>query len=321
MTQLAEKEDKLSKGVGFATLKPTFPDASAQLVELMRATLRHAQEITAAVGEAEGAAERALSKVQTVDSSTTAAERRVVDSEIDRLTTWLNRPPPVEEKSWIEKFRSKEKGDKAEVQSAGQQQQLATPTSTLTVPMSSSQEREKVSVTSPPPVLPPSSSPAATGEESTAPTTTGSSQPSQQGISGGSAETAGSGASFAPPNGAGAKMAAATNPLTVQSTTRSGKTLTSEMAEEIETTVMWVQQLLESVHFVESDEVMEPGASLLGAVQPGRRHQKEIALSQSVHLLHEKKEEEEDAEDETAVFRSLALQTVSFQRSNLPSRE
>ena len=32
------------------------------------------------------------------------------------------------------------------------------------------------------------------------------------------------------------------------------------MAEEIETTVMWVQQLLESVHFVESEDVFEPGA-------------------------------------------------------------
>jgi len=317
---MTDKEDKLSKQVGFATLKPTFPDASAQLVELMRATLKHAQEITAAVGEAEGAAERAQCKVQTVDSLTTAAERRIVDSEIERLTTWLNRPPPVEEKSWIDKYRKLDKlGDKLEVPQIGQQQPTASPPTTLTMPMSLSQEKEKVSVSSPPPV-PPTSGPtlAAAVEEGTAPTTSGSSQAVGNG---GSGDNAGLMASTALSNGSVVKTTAATHHPTVHSATTSGQTLTSEMAEEIETTVMWVQQLLESVHFVESDEVMEPGASLLGAVQPGRRHQKEIALSQSVHLLHEKKEEEEDAEDETAVFRSLALQTVAFQRSNLQSRE
>merc|ERR1712187_731071 len=94
------------------------------------------------------------------------------------------------------------------------------------------------------------------------------------------------------------------------------KNISDQMSQQIETTVMWVQQLLESVHFVESDEALEPGASLLSIVQPGRRHQKDIALTQSVNLFHEKKEEEE-AEDETAVFIFQALLAVASQRSNI----
>lgn len=312
MTQMAEKEDKLSKGVGFATLQPTFPDASAQLVELMRATLRHAQEITAVVGEAEGAAERAQCKVQIVNSSTTAGERQRVDSEIERLTTWLNRPPPVEEKSWIDKYRNKER-EKLEVPQSGTQP--ISPSTTFTAPVSTSQE--KAYVPSPPPILQSNSGPtlAAAVEEGVASTTSINSQAVANSDNAGSVATTGLSSS------ALVKAAPSNLPSTMPSATASGKTLASEMAEEIETTVMWVQQLLESVHFVESNEVMEGGASLLGAVQPGRRHQKEIALTQSVNLLHEKKAEEEDAEDETAVFRSLALQTVALQRSNLASRE
>merc|ERR1740117_966871 len=101
----------------------------------------------------------------------------------------------------------------------------------------------------------------------------------------------------------------------------SEKTLTAEMAEEIETTVMWVQQLLESVHFAQSEDVLEPGSSLLTIVQPGRRQQKDLALQQSMNLFHEKKEGEQDAEDETALlFRDQALNAVQAQRKTPVSR-
>merc|ERR1719188_2183219 len=73
------------QGIAFATLQPKFSDCSAQLVELMRATLRHAQEIGAAVGEAEGAAERARATVAETEAAATAQESRVVDAEIKRL--------------------------------------------------------------------------------------------------------------------------------------------------------------------------------------------------------------------------------------------
>merc|ERR1719326_2160162 len=105
------KTVQLSDGVGFATLRKNFPDASAQLVELMRATLRHAQEITASVDEAEAATERALSAVTTVDTLTTATERKIVDTEIEKVTKWLNRPK--EEGTWIDKYLARQQAREA----------------------------------------------------------------------------------------------------------------------------------------------------------------------------------------------------------------
>merc|ERR1719491_398789 len=50
----------------------------------MRATLRHAQEIGAAVGEAEGTAERARATVAETEAAISAKESRIVDAEIKR---------------------------------------------------------------------------------------------------------------------------------------------------------------------------------------------------------------------------------------------
>merc|ERR1719215_1088552 len=58
----------------------------------MRATLRHAQEITAAGGEAEGANERAQTAVTSVENTTTVAEQKIADAEIEKVVNWLNRP-------------------------------------------------------------------------------------------------------------------------------------------------------------------------------------------------------------------------------------
>merc|ERR1719401_1469308 len=90
--------------------------------------------------------------------------------------------------------------------------------------------------------------------------------------------------------------------------------IASQMTQEIETTVMWVQQLLESVHFVESDTALDPGASLLSIVQPRLRHQKDEALAKSLKLYNEKKEEEKEFDERAAFFRRQALEAVSQSR-------
>lgn len=96
------------------------------------------------------------------------------------------------------------------------------------------------------------------------------------------------------------------------------------MAQEVETTVMWVQQLLESVHFIESDTALDPGASLLSIVQPRLRLQKDEALQQSLQHFHEKKEAEQDVDERAALFRKRALQAMGGmsvqQRAPLVSR-
>jgi hypothetical protein len=262
------KKESLSDGVGFATLKNTFPDASAQLVELMRATLRHAQEITASVGDAELATEQAHTAVTTVDSMTTAAERRVVDAEIEKVTRWLN---PAMQRSG----------------------NLPAGISATTAPSSNS-------------ALAASGDDAALG-----------------------VPQAGNGYGAGSSNGGQAGL-----DMSVASTAPVGSTASSfsnvsarnidvsgDMAEQIETTVMWVQQLLESVHFAESEEGLESGASLLSIVQPGRRTQKDNAIKNSVSLFHEKKEEEEDAEDEAPFFRFQALQAVQARAAASMSRK
>lgn len=82
------------------------------------------------------------------------------------------------------------------------------------------------------------------------------------------------------------------------------------MTEQIESTVMWVQQLLESVHFVDSDAKLDPGASLLSIVQPRLRHQKDEALMRSLKLFSEKKQEEKEFDVHAVFFRGQALKSV-----------
>merc|ERR1712187_608372 len=91
------------------------------------------------------------------------------------------------------------------------------------------------------------------------------------------------------------------------------KNISDQMSQQIETTVMWVQQLLESVHFIESDRSLEPGASLLSIVQPRLRHQKDEARHRSLTLFEEKKETEKEIDEHAALFRRRALQAVASQ--------
>lgn len=289
-------ETPLSGAMGFATLRPTYPEASAQLVELMRATLRHAQEITAAVGEAEVTASRAQSAVSAVDTATTQAERRVVESEIDKLSAWLAPPAPTTDKG---------------------NQRYAAPAYYTSAVTSTSMASSTA--------LAADSTPRFVTEKAAASQTASADQPAapEKADSGtwppGSTSGDGSGqcgdAEHASAQGAGGAEA---------SNSGSEKHIALEMAEEIETTVMWVQQLLESVHFIDSDTKLEPGASLLSIVQPGRRHQKDVALHQSKKVFREKKEAEEEDDLNTSLFRRLrgeALQAVSTQRAAIASRE
>jgi len=300
----AKKDASLSEGVGFATLKTTFPDASARLVELMRATLQHAQEITAAVDEAEAATERAQSAMTIVDTLTTSAERRIVDAEIEKVTNWLNRPPP---ETWMDKYiaRTTNERDRAAqmMSTSSVQPPISSAPSSAIATSTSASAPANVAVAAAP--MTPAPAPmAAVVEDSSVETAP----------AGGAGQGVIDSASAARTN----RSASVGGPLSLQagnySMAGSTTTASAEMTEEIETTVMWVQQLLESVHFVESEQSLEPGVSLLSIVQPGRRIQKDIALNQSVHLFHEKKEEEEDAEDDAPVFRGSALQTVLAQR-------
>jgi len=234
---------KLSDGVGFATVKPRFSDASAQLVELMRATLRHAQEISVSVGEAEAIAESAKETVAMTDAATTPAERRTAESEIERLSACCAPEPP---------------DSKADSERRAQ--------------------------------LAPPAAGASAGDP-------------PSGVCG--ASNAGS-----PPDESGAD---ASGPHAVTPAGGS-ESVASQMTQEIERTVMWVQQLLESVHFIESDRSLEPGASLLSIVQPRLRHQKDEARHRSLTLFEEKKETEKEIDEHAALFRRRALQAVSSQR-------
>lgn len=251
---------KLSDGVGFATVKPKFSDASSQLVELMRATLRHAQEISVSVGEAEATAESVKEAIAMTDNVTTPAERRIVEAEIERLSASMFLWPDVDSKS---------DGDK--------RTQSMLP---ALVPTVASVAHTDASV----------------GDAS----------------DGNSAGNVGASPSEFSADVGGSRPAISIG---------GSKSVASQMNKEIERTVMWVQQLLESVHFIESDKSLEPGASLLSIVQPRLRHQKDEARHRSLTLFEEKKETEKEIDEHAALFRRRALQAVASQSQHTSSRE
>lgn len=304
----AATKEGLSNSMGFGTVKNTFPDAAAQLVELMRATLRHAQEITASVGEAEGANERAQSVVTNIDNTTTTAEQAIANAEIEKVLNWLNRPQETlpEQRGRTAAYPTSPSA--APASAASVPASVTTPTVPSNAP--------RASALAPTSFVPAASPAAASGsDESVGAAQAGGSGQGAPALSGVGAQGSLGSKGAMTPYGSLLDNESGMPTLYGQSAATFGtKTLTSEMAEEIETTVMWVQQLLESVHFVESEDVFEPGASLLSIVQPGRRGQKEIAVHQSVHLFHEKKEEEEDADEERSKFRNRALQAVQMRR-------
>eukprot|EP00928_Gymnodinium_smaydae_P090673 TRINITY_DN74432_c0_g1_i1.p1 TRINITY_DN74432_c0_g1~~TRINITY_DN74432_c0_g1_i1.p1 ORF type:complete len:236 (+),score=73.05 TRINITY_DN74432_c0_g1_i1:47-754(+) len=217
--------ERLSDGIGFATVRPSGADASAQLVELMRTTLRHAQEISSAVADAEACAARARKVAAAAVASTTDRERDLAQSELERLSAALSAHAGG--------------GASPAAVSVSPQESLAPVDAVL-------------------------------------------------------------------PAGAGADS----RQLVPALSTGTGA-LAKQMSQEIETTVMWVQQLLESVHFVDSDTPLDPGASLLSVVQPRLRHQKDEALQRSLKLFNEKKEEEQEFDERAAIFRGQALQAVA----------
>jgi len=305
------KSEGTSDSMGFATVKDTFPGAAAQLVVMMRATLRHAQEITASVGEAEGANERAQTVVTNVENTTTVAEQSIADAEIEKVVNWLNRPQETfqEQRGRAAAAAGADKwASSVSVSATSVQTGIASvPVSVQTSPPRPSNAAGAISSTV-----------SLASEDATPGGAEAGGAVQGAGVLSTAAQLGAKGA--ATPYGSlldNANMSGMPTLYGQSAAASSTKTLTSEMTEEIETTVMWVQQLLESVHFVESEDVLEPGASLLSIVQPGRRGQKEIALHQSVNLFHEKKEEEEDADDEAPKFRNRALQAVKAQREGL----
>jgi len=232
----------LTNGVGFATLKPSFPEASSHLVEQMRNTLRTAQEISVAVGEAERAADKAHAVVVATTEAETPAERRSAAAHMARLSAALaQRSADANRQA---------DGDKSpRIASSGDKTLRSSQT---TAPIRFNEA-----------------------------TQLGTSVPKSS----------------------------------------TSASISKQMTQEIETTVMWVQQFLESVHFMESDATLEPGASLLSIVQPRMRHQKDEAVQRSLTLFHEKKEDEEETDECTVHFRNQALQAVMAQRSQMASRE
>merc|ERR1712046_548788 len=109
--------------------------------------------------------------------------------------------------------------------------------------------------------------------------------------------------------------ASPTEMLTSAQSGRASVPMAEQMAQEIETTVMWVQQLLECVHLASSpDAELEPGASLLKYLQPGRRYQKDQAVHKSTTFFHEKKEAEKEADEKAVIFRGQALAAVRAKR-------
>lgn len=296
MTGMAGGGPRLSDGVAFATVQPRFSEASAQLVELMRATLRHAQEIGAAVGEAESVAGRAQEAAAAAEGAATEEELRMAELEIERLSASLasgtsgapakdrNLPP-----SPVPSMLQTQGAERFErlVTSGSDQKPLASHGPPGTQSRASTTESLPVvtdagSGSGPQPIL--------TAESSRAP-----SLPALR-------EALGAGASRRQSGGPESSSQAA------------------QMAQEVETTVMWVQQLLESVHFVESDTALEPGASLLSVVQPRPRHQKDEALHSSLKFFQEKKEAEAEVDEHAALFRRRALQNVAQQREKLKTQ-
>merc|ERR1719420_1547168 len=91
--------------------------------------------------------------------------------------------------------------------------------------------------------------------------------------------------------------------------------IAAELENEIQLTVMWVQQLLELVHVVESGEKVEVGKSLIDMVRPGALRTKKDALSQSLGLFREKKEDDEEFDSKAQVFRNQAMSHVMAART------
>eukprot|EP00929_Paragymnodinium_shiwhaense_P051113 TRINITY_DN25734_c0_g1_i2.p1 TRINITY_DN25734_c0_g1~~TRINITY_DN25734_c0_g1_i2.p1 ORF type:complete len:237 (-),score=57.46 TRINITY_DN25734_c0_g1_i2:120-830(-) len=211
---------RLSDGVGFATLRPTCAEASSQLVENMRATLRQAQE------------------------------RSQVEREIERLTALMHGGPAPPSAEHAERLPRLQSG-------------APTPLNKNARDRSRFDSNEGV-----PSRIPEGDHFAMHWPDA---------QDASAHASGHSGEAA-------------------------------GTPIAAQMTQQVETTVMWVQQLLESVHFVDSDQVLEPGASLLSIVQPRMRHQKEESLQRSLQAFSEKKEDEKEFDERAAFFRRQALQ-------------
>jgi len=282
-------------GVVFATLKPKFSDASAQLVELMRATLRHAQDICAAVGEAEHTAEQARAAIHAGEAAASDAEITSAQLEMQRLRAAMDRPPPKAKKA-------------KDPEGAGTGESVAPPSP---MPPAAPVSAQQAAAAPPPSAgvsedaglgggatgastasLPaPSDAPDAVGTAASSPTAR------PRGVAGGIAAEG----ATSEPGGSGPQSTAA------------------QMSQEIETTVMWVQQLLESVHSIETDTELAPGTSLLSVVQPRLRHSKDAALKKGLAQFHEKKEIEKEEEEQQALtlFRSRALEAVSATRRGI----
>merc|ERR1719191_1530483 len=77
-----QPEARLSDGVGFVSINPNFSDSSAQLMDFVRATLKHAQEITATVDTAERTADEAWTCVSGIE-----VDSAWMNAEVARLLT------------------------------------------------------------------------------------------------------------------------------------------------------------------------------------------------------------------------------------------
>lgn len=226
---MAKKEEgnvRLSDGVGFVSVNPTFGDSSAQLMDYVRVTLKHAQEITVTVDQAEQSADAALRCTNSVELN-----KEWMEQEVTRLQSNLGIKPV---------------GGVANV------------------------------------VPPPSSK-------------SGDTQPDPA--------SASPGANSGAPEGFSLSAGA-------------GEPIADELANEIQITVMWVQQLLELVHVVESGEKVEAGKSLIDMVRPGGGATKKDALSQSLGLFREKKEDDEEFDSRAQVFRNQAMSHVMALKRN-----
>jgi len=221
---------RLSDGVGFVSVNPNFSDSSAQLMDFVRATLKHAQEITATVDQAEQTADLALRCTNSVE-----LDREWMEQEVARLQSILGiKPPPVE----------------------------GTPVAKSVPPQASKtgDAPKEAAATAPPDATP--------------------------GLPEGVTLSAGA-----------------------------GEPIADQMAKEIQITVMWVQQLLELVHVVESGEKVEAGKSLIDMVRPGALRTKKDALAQSLGLFREKKEDDEEFDSRAQVFRNQAMSAVMANRA------
>jgi len=221
-----QDESRLSDGVGFVSVNPNFSDSSAKLMDFVRVTLKHAQEITATVDQAEQIADQAFRCTNGVE-----LDKEWMEQEVARLQSILGIKP----------------------------------------------------ADGVPRVVPPPPAKSASGEaQPTAPI-------AQQGATG--------------------------LPEGVTLSAGAGEPIAEQMNYEIQITVMWVQQLLELVHVVESGEKVEAGKSLIDMVRPGALRTKKDAVAQSLGLFREKKEDDEEFDSRDAVFRGQAMSHVMAQRT------